>query len=66
MTNWFQFPLISHLRLPRRNVLERPIASPAEAQCERVTDAREAQQPEERARSAAVDVFRENFDAVAS
>jgi hypothetical protein len=66
MTNWFQFLLISHPRLPQKSALEHPIESLTEAQYGRETDALEARQLEEEAHSVAFDVFRENFDANAS
>lgn len=65
-TNWFQFLQISHLRLPPKSVPERRVALRVEARCELAKDVREAPQQVGVARSGAVDVYRENFDEVAS
>lgn len=66
MASWVHSSRISHLRALRKSVLAHLIALLAAEQCELTMDALKAQPLAEVARNVASDVFRENFDAVAS
>lgn len=65
-TIWFQLPRISRLRWLRKSALERLVVSPIAERCALRMDALRARDLAAAVHSAAVDVARGNFDAVAS
>lgn len=65
-TIWFQLPRISRLRWLRKSALERLVVSPIAERCALMMGALRARDLAAAVHSAAVDVARGNFDAVAS